>query len=379
MGNLQSAIDELAAEDLTRVPVVRIADDALDQFRESERLQAQALRRLAVVDEAGVWADDGSLSSKAWLRRHGRMTAGAASERVRIARRLGDQPRTRGAFEAGDIGYEHVRQVTRVLADSRERLEPEKWDEAEAMLVDVARDHDPGSLRQVCEHFRHVVDADGFQQSEAERYDRRRFDMSPILDGMETIDGLLDAEGSAMVKSALDPLAKPRPNDTRTPSQRRADALVELARRALDRGDLPMSGGERPHLNLTVDLVTLERRAGAPAAELGRSDQPISGETARRLACDARVSRIITDGASQPIDVGRATRSIPPALRRAITARDKHCTAPGCDRPPEWCDGHHDIHWIDGGETSTANVRLLCRHHHHLEHPELKDEWARGP
>jgi hypothetical protein len=379
VGNLASMIDELAAEDLTTVPVVRIADDALEQLRESERLHAQALRRLAVVDASGVWAEDGSLSSNAWLRRHARMAPGAAAERMRVTRRLDEQPRIREAFEAGDVGYEHVRQVSRVLADARERLEPEKQDEAEAMLVDVAREHDPGSLRQVCEHFRHVVDAEGFRQSEAQRYDRRRLHISPLLDGMEAIDGVLDAEGAAMLKSALDPLAKPQPGDTRTRSQRYADAAVELARRELDRGDLPMSGGERPHMGVMVPLATLEARAGAPAAELEWSGQPISGEAARRLACDARISRIITDGKSEPLDVGRATRTVSPALRRAVIARDKHCTAPGCDRPPAWCDVHHEIHWVDGGPTALWNLRLLCHPHHHDEHPEHDPERARAP
>lgn len=107
--------------------------------------------------------------------------------------------------------------------------------------------------------------------------------------------------------------------------------------------------------------------------------QAISGEAARRLACDARISRIITDGESEPLDVGRTTRTIPPALRRAVIARDEHCTAPGCDRPPAWCDVHHEVHWVDGGPTALWNLRLLCRLHHHDEHPEHDHERARGP
>jgi hypothetical protein len=199
------------------------------------------------------------------------------------------------------------------------------------------------------------------------------------MDGMEAIDGLADAQGAAVLRTAIDALCRPLPGDTRTPAQQRFDALVELARRQLDRGELPTAGGERPHVGVTIPLETLEARAGAPAAELEWCNQPISGEAARRLACDAQISRIITDGASQPLDVGRATRTIPPALRRAVIARDKGCTAPGCDRPPAWCDVHHIIHWIDGGPTALWNLRLLCPLHHHDEHPEHDQERARAP
>jgi Domain of unknown function (DUF222) len=366
MGNLQSAIDELATEDLQLAGPVAVAESLVEEFRQVERLQADALRRLAFVDASGAWAHEGSLSTQAWLRRHCRMAPGAAAERVRVARRLEELPEARDAFRSGDIGYAHVRLIAAAVNTSERCRDTAA--EAEPMLVEAARELDPSRLRRAVEHWRHIVDAAGFAESEAERYDRRRLHLSPIMDGMEAIDGLLDAEGSATLKTALDPLAAPLPGDTRTPAQRRADALVEMARRTLDRGDLPTSGGERPHLNVSVELTTLEERAGAPAAELGWSEQPISGEAARRLACDAGVSRVITKGRSEPLDVGRRTRVVPAALRRAVIARDKHCTAPGCDRPWEWCDAHHDIHWIDGGPTALGNLRLLCHVHHPDEH-----------
>jgi len=86
------------------------------------------------------------------------------------------------------------------------------------------------------------------------------------------------------------------------------------------------------------------------------------------LACDAGVSRIITNGKSEPLDVGRRTRVVPPALRRAVIARGGHCVEPGCDCPPEWCDVHHIVHWIDGGETTLDNLELKCLQHHRDEH-----------
>ncbi len=115
-----------------------------------------------------------------------------------------------------------------------------------------------------------------------------------------------------------------------------------------------------------VDLETLERRAPGRCelADVG----PIPPEAARRWACDANVSRVITDARSVPLDLGRRTKVVPAALRRAVVARDGTCRFPGCDRPPGWCDAHHVRHWADGGETALGNLVLLCRPHHRLIH-----------
>lgn len=253
------------------------------------------------------------------------MAPGAAAERVRVARRLHDSlPETRDAFAAGEIGYAHVRVIVRAV-DSSEACE-ETIAEAEPILVEVARDCDPVGLRRVAEHWKHMVDAEGFTSSERDRYDRRRLHLSTILDGMGALDGLFDAEGTATIRSAVEAFAIPLPGDTRTPTQRRADGLVEACRRALGRGDAPMSGGERPHLNITVPLETLERRAGAPAADVGWVEQPISGEAARRLACRRdqphhhewrkRAARRRPPHARDPLRAAASGDRTRPALRR---------------------------------------------------------------
>jgi hypothetical protein len=91
-------------------------------------------------------------------------------------------------------------------------------------------------------------------------------------------------------------------------------------------------------------------------------------ETARRLACDASLTRVVIDPDSQPLDVGRRTRLIPAAIRTALVVRDRGCTYPGCDRGPQWTDAHHVRHWSDGGTTSLDNLVLLCRQHHRTVH-----------
>jgi hypothetical protein len=134
--------------------------------------------------------------------------------------------------------------------------------------------------------------------------------------------------------------------------------------------------GERPHVVVTVDLESLRGRLGK-RSELADTG-PITPETARRLACDAGVSRIITMGASEPLDVGRKSPVVPAGMRRALVLRDGGCSFPGCGRPQTWCDAHHVTHWADGGETALGNLVLLCRPHHRAVHEDFRVEMTDG-
>jgi hypothetical protein len=94
----------------------------------------------------------------------------------------------------------------------------------------------------------------------------------------------------------------------------------------------------------------------------------LTARQVRRIACDAKITPMVLDGDSLPLDVGRAKRTAPPGIRRALTYRDSGCAFPTCDRPPQWTDAHHVTHWVDGGPTELANMTLLCRRHHTLVH-----------
>src|SRR5215212_4840076 len=123
--------------------------------------------------------------------------------------------------------------------------------------------------------------------------------------------------------------------------------------------------GDAPPLNRA------QRRAAPRVARrmaVTETGVPLSAGLARRLACDATVIPMVLGSASEPLDVGRATRLIPPAIRRALIARDRGCAFPGCRRPPRWCDAHHIQHWADGGPTSLVNLVLLCDFHHDVIH-----------
>jgi hypothetical protein len=363
MGNLQSAVDEILALDPHELGP-DMGPKLVEVRREMDRLEAGWTQLVRGFDRGGRWADDGALSAKAWLRHRCRMAPGAASEAVTVARRLRELPVTEAAFQDGDISYSHVRVITKAMGD----LQPCVVDELEPVLADAARDLDPKRLRSAAEHSRHALAPEKFLEAADDAYQARQFHISETFEGRHVVDGQFDAEGGATISTAVHAAETTSKDDPRTPTQRRADAIVAVCRSYLDRRVAQTTGGERPHLNISIDLPDLEGRARAKGATLAWSAQPLSGEAARRLACDAGISRIITDGKSEPLDGGRRTRVVPAPLRRAVIARDGQCVEAGCDRPPEWCDVHHIVHWLDGGPTELTNLELRCHPHHRDEH-----------
>ena len=172
-----------------------------------------------------------------------------------------------------------------------------------------------------------------------------------------------------------------------------ADALVELCERSLTHGDLPTTGGERPQLVVLIPLDRLTGNGQAGTAHTGTRHTGtgrlldgtlLSPGQLRRLACDSSVLPAVLGSTSQPLDIGRETRTIPTGIRRALAIRDHGCAFPGCDRPPTWTDAHHIRHWSDGGETALQNLVLLCGHHHrhlhqpppHPDHPGEHHNWT---
>ena len=238
---------------------------------------------------------------------------------------------------------------------------------AEGTLLKAAETMDPGQFLGVAKNFEHEVDAQAALAEANRAHERRYLRIGQPLNGLVRIDGLLDAEGGAIVRTALEPFAKPAKADTRTPDQRLADALVNHCRRGAA-SEHPDGAGPRPQLIIKASLDTLAGIDGAPAGELEWGGT-VPAETVRRLACDSAITRITGLGELEH-EVTHASRSIPPATRRALSARDGHCVFPGCDRPAPWCDGHHLVHWADGGPTKLDNLGLVCGTHHRRVHEE---------
>jgi len=375
MSTLRSAVDDLRAQDLPALGDDELASD-LDEIERAVRiLEAERARRLAEFERRGAQADDGFLSVSAWLVARHRLAPSTAARRVRVARAMASMPRSAEASSAGQLSDAAIG----MLASARES-HPEAFARTEEALVQAARTLPVSSLWSVIAYWRQAQDMAEAESDEDERFGRRRLHVSPTMGGMVRVDGDLDPEGGQTLLTALRAVMDAdahahRGLEFRTPAQRRADALGEICRAWMDSSDRPAVLGERPHVMVTLDLEALEGRAGrSELQDVG----PVTPETARRLACDARVSRIITDGTSRPLDVGRSTKVIPPALRRAVIVRDGGCRFPGCGRPPSWCDAHHVRHWADGGRTAIDNLVLLCRPHHRAIHRGFRVQMVDG-
>jgi len=365
MSSIWAGVDELDADDIDDLDLPTLGQDIVMIGLEMEQLEARRLRRLARFDRERGFEEDGAVSTAAWLVSRCNMAPGAAKQRVEMARRLEGLPKIDLAFAAGSLNYGQVR----VICDATKDLDEEFVVEAQDHLIDEARHCEPRKLERRLAHWRHRGDAAREVERARAQHARRELRIAPKAGGMFGVEGDLDAEGGATVLTALDALSAPDPSyaEPRTPAQRRADALVELARRALDGGELPDRGGERPHLSVIVPLETVMGEPAVPGADLEWGGV-LNGEAVRRLLCDCKLHRVITDAASQPLDVGRATRTIPAALRRALVVRDRGCAFPGCDRPAAWCDAHHLVHWTKGGSTCLENCVLLCSAHHRMVH-----------
>jgi len=333
--------------------------EGLSQLRESgidpfEAVFAEGVRRF---EKSGAYVADGALGIVPWLRSNCKLSGGAAAERVGVARQLEHLPETHKAFARGELGYQHVA----VLARTAEHVGVAAVQKAEASLLQAAETMDPGQFTGVAKNFEHRVDAAAALAEANRAHERRSLHVSEPSDGLVRLDGLLDVEGGAILRTALDARMLPGKDDDRTPGQRRADALVDLCRRKTGDG-----AGWPPHLIIRASVETLLGAAGAPAGEL-EAGGSLPAESVRRLACDAALTRITGRGELEA-EISHASRNIPPSTRRAVAARDRHCVAGSCDRPPQWTDVHHLQHWTQGGPTKLPNLVLLCRRHHRMVH-----------
>ena len=354
---------------------------SLEQLKEERKAldarEAAWLRQVAEYDRSDDWRAEGYVSAANALRHACRMNPGVARGHVELARKLEELPELAEAFDRGEVSRTHAQVIANAYTPERSA----ELSNLEQPLVDAALEATP---RELCHIVRYVTDAidgdDGAANDEAV-HARRRWHMSRTLDGMMKIDGLVGPEDAEYWEKAVNAEIDREyfEGDTRLLSQRRADAATNLVRRALDTGDVGSSRSVRPHLSIVVDLDELPGTTEELVAQVRtdlRGNVGLSAVTRERLTCDCDVSRVITSGRSEILDVGRATRTISAALWKALVVRDRHCQAPGCHQSPEYCEGHHVWHWALGGPTNLDNLKLYCRHHHrrlHIDDAQARD------
>lgn len=387
LGRVAVAESALADAETTRLWALS-ADEVEAAMEGLSRIHAMTQAHLvAVLAEAksrGLGCEQG-WGPQDWARMHGPgltsrlvadldTVAGAAAE-PRLAELYdavgrGADPEAVDALEVSRAG-----QIARFHKQVRGLADAEQLEEITHIMVDSARGVGGLSEREVAVMVRRTGDMlkpDRESEGDAERARRHRSlvkSKGPV--GLWRYSMLLDDEGAAVVDAAVDALAKPVPDpetgerDPRSAETRRADALVELVRRASSAPEaLPRQA--KTSVVVTIGLDALQGRCRGAGMTL--SDHLLSVETVRRLACDAELVPVVLGSHGEVLEQGRAERLFTRAQVRHLWLRDRTCTFPGCSKPATWCDAHHLIHWADGGPTDVEHAALLCQRHHTVVH-----------
>jgi uncharacterized protein DUF222/HNH endonuclease len=337
--------------------------DELDEAicRLASRINAVSYQLLVLVrefDDRMGWAKWGYPNCAEWLSWRCQISLSAAREKVRTAQALRDLPEISLAFSEGRLSYTKARALTRVAAEH-----------GEDALLRYALDATAPDVEERCRQIRNV-------HPDSVRDAQRAWEARWLSAWRNTARGTLclrvelplDVGELVMqaIEQALEREEIPDGVAERSPSgfqSQQADALVAIVKTYLEGGATKSgtdssSTADRYQLVVHVDEAALHGGAG-------RSDAPL--ETVKRLACDASVVVVTEDERGTPLTVSRKQRTVSTPIRRAISARDRHCTFPGCHRT-RLVEAHHVHHWVDGGETSVDNLTLLCWFHHRLLH-----------
>ncbi|MFB9905708.1 DUF222 domain-containing protein [Allokutzneria oryzae] len=342
----------------------------LQALEKASRLITAVSHELATqAEQRSLHVRHGCRDIAALLRGALNLTPHEARRRGRLVHELPALPSTQQALREGEITLDHALAVSDVLRALPATLPVEVTDDAEKVLAEQARFLNHKELQKAGKHLRAVLDQDGTLAEENEGIAKRFLRVSQDARGWVHLTGCLDPEGGEAFRTAIHALSKPQPADgdadLRSTDQRQADALVALTTQALQAGDLPKVGGERPHISVTIDYADLRDGLSSGWASWGG---PMTAKTIRRMACDAKIIPVVLDTMGIPLDVGQAQRTVTGPLRTALAVRDKGCAFPGCTMPAAWADAHHVIHWSEGGPTALCNTVLLCRHHHTVIH-----------
>jgi hypothetical protein len=409
---LAAALAGLAEVEWWRLSDAELAAAAVFMHGCESRVAAAATFAVGEVIGRGLPVAAGARTGGQWLRGLVPIAPGAARARADLAEAFGpeaepnpDLVATRAAFAAGAVSAGHAGVVARTVSAlvGLPGVDAQTLAEGEALLLEVAGEVDPGQLGRAGLRMRHALDPDAavrLARDEDRQQELREAWLVQESTGMWRLHGYLPPLAGARLASALDPLSMPvravdGVPDARTGRMRTADAIdlladLSLAARAGQPGGLPVRHGASTRLTVTADLSTLRAglaRLPSPAGPTAAGDQAgaafglvwtgepggweISPLATQVLACDAEVVPMLLDDVTgRPLDVGDTMYPFPPKIRKAIEARDRGCTFPGCSAKPAWCHTHHLVPFGRSGRTSEANGALLCGRHHRLVHAD---------
>ena len=292
----------------------------------------------------------------------------AAREKVRVARALEGLPRVADAMRRGVLSYCKVRALTRIATADNEE-----------MLLSIAEAGTVSHVEKLVRLYRRLSRREELDHAK-ERFAERYLQCYVGADGDVVINGRLSAEQGAAFMKALDAatdvmreVARDSGESLSAPDAARnaytacrADALGLIAECFLTHGTTDVAGPDRQLVTIHVEEAVLREKAAEGRCEL-EEQTSVHPATARRLACDASLVEITENAAGEPLKLGRKSRTVSTALRRALAARDRGCRFPGCTNR-RFLDAHHIEHWVDGGRTDLDNLVLLCRRHHRFLH-----------
>ena len=352
--------------------VQRIGDEIAELSAHLDAASARLLDLIRQFDGEGGW-NNGFRSCAEWLSWRTGVDLGAAREKVRVARALASLPMLSRALARGELSYAKVRALTRVATP-----------ETEERLFKIGRAGTAAHVERIVSGWRRM-DRKAEVEDAARQHKHRALHVYRGDDGTVVVRGRLTAEVGAVLLKALDAArealyqraraAKAAHVSAETPpvvdlpsmERQQADALALLAETALHHGIDPGAPGERYQVVVHVEAPVLAD-ADHPGQSVLEDGVRVSAETSQRLACDATRVVMRHDAGGNLLEVGARTRTIPPALRRAMLHRDQGCRFPGCHA--RFGQGHHIRHWAHGGSTTLSNLTLLCRRHHRAVHEE---------
>jgi Domain of unknown function (DUF222) len=374
---LDAGLDDLLAVEAGSLTDAELAEAVVGLRRAKARLAAVTAEVTAAFDARQVYAGDGSRSATDWIAVRARLPRPQVAAEVRVARRLAVMPGVRAAWRAGDIAEAHARLLGGLAANPRTAAD---YPAGEPLLVHNARNLRFDDFERTCAHWRDAADPDGPEQRRGRDHDLRRFRLPIGLDGVGHPDGYLTPVGAATAGGALDHIeqelfeadwaeARTRYGDAvtgahlaRNSAQRRHDALVEMALRAMT----APADGKRPQPLVTV-MVGHETFAGR-VCQLAAGTVIAPGTVAELLGDDGTlIERVVFDGPNRIIDISSA-RSFRGILRLVLEVKHPRCTHDTCFVPAHRCQGDHIVAWSQGGLTTQDNGQMQCDHHNRWRH-----------